>query len=76
MINLIKHQPSLSIVLVAFHTIEIQWGRRYAVSQCPLVSNVIYIFYCNINLIFLLLWIAHKLETCLRISLVVFFEEN
>ena len=23
--------------LVAFHTIEIQWGRRYAVSECPLV---------------------------------------
>jgi hypothetical protein len=32
--------------------------------------------YCNKNLILLLLWIADKLETCLRISLVFFFEEN
>jgi hypothetical protein len=33
--------------------------------------------YCNKNVILLvLLWIADKLETCLRISLVFFFEEN
>ena len=32
--------------------------------------------YCNNNLILLLLWIVDKLETCLRISLVFFFEEN
>ena len=32
--------------------------------------------YCNKNLILLLLWIVDKLETCLRISLVFFFEEN
>jgi hypothetical protein len=30
----------------------------------------------NKNLILLLLWIADKLETCLRISSVGFFEEN
>jgi hypothetical protein len=32
--------------------------------------------YCNKNLILLLLWIVDKLETCLRISLVFFSEEN
>jgi hypothetical protein len=32
--------------------------------------------YCNKTLILLLLWIFDKLETCLRISLVCFFEEN
>jgi hypothetical protein len=32
--------------------------------------------YCNKTLVLLLLWIFDKLETCLRISLVFFFEEN
>jgi hypothetical protein len=32
--------------------------------------------YCNKNLILLLLWIVDKLETCLRISLVVFFPKK
>jgi hypothetical protein len=32
--------------------------------------------YCNKTLILLLFWIFDKLKTCLRISLVFFFEEN
>jgi hypothetical protein len=89
MINLIKLQPSLSIVLVAFHATEIQCikqgygvthdcvqqsackviqilitidyfnslrffhfqvGRRYAVSECPLIINALVmskLYYCS-----------------------------